>query len=318
MDCICTWAKTLNAKMIPLEYLEDIIRDKISSSCDIAVFIMPKNDRRYDELIIPYMQKFPNILVGIMQEGPINYFENWAAQHQYNWLKLLDGVDFLLAHNQQDCEYISYITRHHDTSFELPTLYDDEFMPKPLDIAERHGIMLAGCPGNWYNVMPALKLCLDIGVDRIGIPGVGRITNEHRDFLSQFQQITIYPWLNWADWLDVLKTYKIGINLMSARAAGTFNLNCAALNIPCIGFEDVNTQFHAQPNELCLDRNCGGDYYKNLKCLIIHTLDHTEKGYYHISDGAGLYSVTNNKNELQNLFKDIVDVCSIRDDSVTA
>ena len=44
-----------------------------------------------------------------------------------------------------------------------------------------------------------------------------------------------------------LSKHKYGLQLGTA-AAGTFNLNCAYLGIPCIGYDNVNTQKYLHPD----------------------------------------------------------------------
>ena len=49
------------------------------------------------------------------------------------------------------------------------------------------------------------------------------------------------PWMVWKDWMNNLSKYRVGVQLGTA-AAGTFNLNCSYLGIPCIGYSNLNTQ----------------------------------------------------------------------------
>jgi hypothetical protein len=158
----------------------------------------------------------------------------------------LDNIDFFLAHNLADWSYIQGLTKTYCDI--IPTLYDNKHIAKPKPVSERDGVMVMGCPGTWYNAMPAIKACLDIDVEHIGMPHVGRLAQSDFDWLKQFPQITIYPFMPWDQWTEVLSTYKIGINLMTARAAGSFNLNCAALGLPCIGYDDLDTQKLHSPN----------------------------------------------------------------------
>ena len=44
-----------------------------------------------------------------------------------------------------------------------------------------------------------------------------------------------------------LSKHKYGVQLGTA-AAGTFNLNCAYLGIPCIAYDNVNTQKYLHPD----------------------------------------------------------------------
>ena len=55
------------------------------------------------------------------------------------------------------------------------------------------------------------------------------------------------PWIQWLDWMYELSKHKYGVQLGTA-AAGTFNLNCAFLGIPCIAYDNVNTQKYLHPN----------------------------------------------------------------------
>ena len=54
------------------------------------------------------------------------------------------------------------------------------------------------------------------------------------------------PWMNWIDFIYELSKHKYGVQLGTA-AAGTFNLNCAYLGIPCISYETINTQKYLHP-----------------------------------------------------------------------
>ena len=67
-------------------------------------------------------------------------------------------------------------------------------------------------------------------------PTTGRMKEEVRQM-----DINHLPWINWIDWIYELSKHKYGIQLGTA-AAGTFNLNCAHLGIPCVGYNNVNTQ----------------------------------------------------------------------------
>ena len=54
-------------------------------------------------------------------------------------------------------------------------------------------------------------------------------------------------WIQWLDWIYELSKCKYGVQLGTA-SAGTFNMNCAYLGIPCIGYDNVNPQYKLHPN----------------------------------------------------------------------
>jgi hypothetical protein len=58
----------------------------------------------------------------------------------------------------------------------------------------------------------------------------------------------------WLQWMYELSKHKYGVQLGTA-AAGTFNLNCAYLGIPCIAYDNVNTQKYLHPNLSVPDGN---------------------------------------------------------------
>ena len=58
-------------------------------------------------------------------------------------------------------------------------------------------------------------------------------------------------WMLWSSWINNLSRFKYGVQL-GTPSAGTFNLNCAYLGIPCIGYNNVNTQIKCHP-ELSVD-----------------------------------------------------------------
>jgi len=56
------------------------------------------------------------------------------------------------------------------------------------------------------------------------------------------------PYMNWIDWMNNLSKFKYAVHLMPTIAAGTFSMNCAFLGLPCIGYEEADTQRLLHPN----------------------------------------------------------------------
>ena len=78
--------------------------------------------------------------------------------------------------------------------------------------------------------------------DDITAPTTGRMKDGER-----MLDINHLQWVVWLDWMYELSKHKYGVQLGTA-AAGTFNLNCAYLGIPCIGYDNVNTQKYLHPD----------------------------------------------------------------------
>ena len=49
-------------------------------------------------------------------------------------------------------------------------------------------------------------------------------------------------------WVESLSQFKYAVHLMPTQAAGTFAMNCAYLEIPCIGYEGLDTQEDLHPD----------------------------------------------------------------------
>ena len=64
--------------------------------------------------------------------------------------------------------------------------------------------------------------------------------------------INYLPWMEWNQFMLELSKCKYGIQTYQS-SAGQFPLNCAYLGIPCIGYNDVNTQRDLFP-DLSVDR----------------------------------------------------------------
>ena len=49
------------------------------------------------------------------------------------------------------------------------------------------------------------------------------------------------PWTTWLGWMEQLSKFKYGVQF-GIGGAGSFNLNCAYLGIPCIGLKELESQ----------------------------------------------------------------------------
>ena len=98
--------------------------------------------------------------------------------------------------------------------------------------------------GNWVTAYRGFDSYIigKILSDDISSPTTGRMKSEEKQL-----DINHLPWVQWLDWMYELSKRKYGVQLGTA-AAGTFNLNCAYLGIPCIAYDNVNTQKYLHPD----------------------------------------------------------------------
>jgi hypothetical protein len=181
----------------------------------------------------------PDLKIGIIQEGPITLYQDWNCFEQEVYFNTLKNVDFVCVHNEADKQYIQGLLDLQKV-FVFKTIYDSSLMPELSK--DRKGVIISGNFSSWYGGMQAFQLIKDMGFERIAIPHSGRIREDELQYYKNYYNIELLPWVDWKEWMKILNTFSIGINLMPTRAAGTFSLNCASLGIPCIGFYDLDTQ----------------------------------------------------------------------------
>lgn len=269
------WAKIMNAWMTYYEICSQY-------PADIAFFILPKDDRKYDNFPLKYRNLYPTAKICLIQEGPIDYWMNWDIENQWNYLELLDKVDGICVHNNCDVDYIHGLGIPLRKIYQFPTLYDPDLVPDIFKLEHRSGVIIAGNCSKWYGGMYPLRLLLKLRekgkfAERICMMGTGRRTTKEKEWLNN-RGVECLDWWNIKTWMQILNTFRLGINLMPTCAAGSFNLNCATLMIPCIGFNDIDTQRRCHHHELWVPTDFHtdpGDALYNIDQLISNmvTLD---------------------------------------------
>jgi hypothetical protein len=173
--------------------------------------------------------------VGIMQEGPFWYFQDYPLANQIHYFNNLMSADIIYVHNEVDKDYYKGLTDHPDVRV-LRSLMIEDPIGEITPTGERIGVMIGGNFKSWYGGFDSFMLAKSI-TDEIYSPQMGR-RQEGEEQLG----ITQLPYLEWSQWITELSKRKIGIHMMRTHAAGTFALNCSYLGIPCIGYEGLDTQ----------------------------------------------------------------------------
>lgn len=197
---------------------------------DLGVIITPKNNPQNVNInhIKQYCDK-----VGVMQEGPFWYFQDYPLQNQIHYFNNLTSADIIFVHNQQDKKYYQGLTNHPDVRVLQSLMITDNINQYD---GERTGVMIGGNFVSWYGGFDSYMIAKSI-TDDVYSPKMGRaIEGEEQMGIQQL------PYLQWNDWMYELSKRKIGVHLMRTHAAGTFAMNCSYLGIPCIGYEELDTQ----------------------------------------------------------------------------
>jgi hypothetical protein len=200
---------------------------------DLGIVITPKN--RPQSVDIDRLKQFCD-KIGIMQEGPHWYFQDYTLENQINYFNTLSSADIIFVHNKADKIYYKGLTGHKDIRV-MKSLMIDEAVGDIKEV-ERSGVIIGGNFVSWYGGFDSY-IVASSQFEQVMAPTMGRKQEGEEQLLS------LLPYMTWKEWIHKLNKFKIGVHLMRTHAAGTFALNCAYLGIPCIGYKGLDTQ------ELC-------------------------------------------------------------------
>lgn len=231
------WICSLDAEHIPIPHIRNIPDSKF----DLGIVIIPKNKQFLLSFPLIENMKRTCTKIATMQESTYWYWQDGSIEEQLWYHNVLQSMDIILCHNDRDLCYYRGIT---DVRCELfPTLMITDNV-KQYE-GERKGVMVGG---NWVSAYRGIDSYIigKILSDSISSISTGRMKPEEK-----LLDINHIPWMNWVDFIYELSKHKYGVQLGTA-AAGTFNLNCAYLGIPCISYNTINTQKYLHP-ELSVD-----------------------------------------------------------------
>jgi len=236
MKTMEAWICALNAQHIPLMSGYSPNADS-SYSFDLGIVVVPKNWFKLgDELLVNYVE---NIVkksckkIAVMQEGPNYYFQDFDVNKQIWYFQILEMADFLLCHNEYDVDYYKGLTGKN--VYQLQSLMITDNIKEE---AKQEAVMIGGNFCSWYGGFDSWMVAREMQV-KMYAPSMGRKQKDENDIITE---VNYLPYLNWNDWMLFLSQMKYGVHLMRTYAAGTFALNCAYLGIPCIGYENLDTQ----------------------------------------------------------------------------
>ena len=234
-----TNARTEYAWYIALDAVHHPLSDlaNITESFDLGIAITPKNNPT--SVNISQLKTMCD-KVAVMQEGPFWLYQDYDLESQINYYNNLVESDIIFTHNEQDRKYYKGLTNHKDVRV-LPSLMISDAVGE-LPTEDRSGIMIGGNMVSWYGGFDSFMLASSV-TDEIYSPQMGR-----KQLGESELGITQLPYLQWNEWINELNKRKLGIHMMRTHAAGTFALNCSYLGIPCVGYEELDTQRILHPN----------------------------------------------------------------------
>lgn len=219
--------------------------NEINTKYDIGVVIIPKEkNREYlannNYPLIQNIKQYCDKVI-IMQEGcHWDWQEDPVPTMVWFYNQLLEA-DYLLCHNDADVKYYQGIT---DIQADvLPTLMiEDNIKTSP----QEDRVFVAG---NWHLTYRGFDAW--VISNEFDLPKYGFKAGKYKEG-EDINGINYLPWMDWFTFMNELSKCKYGIQTYQS-SAGQFPLNCAYLGIPCIGYNDINTQKYLFP-ELSVDR----------------------------------------------------------------
>ena len=226
------WMCSLDATHHPITSIHTLQ----DGSYDFGIVIIPKNkDMLFNYPLISEMKRVCK-RIGTMQESTYWYWQGGTVQSQLWYHDILQSMDIIFCHNDMDLKYYRGIT---DVRCELlPSLMITDNVKQFK--GERDGVMVGG---NWVTAYRGFDSYI---IGKILSEKISSLTTGRMKQDETLLDINHIPWVKWVDWMFELSKCKYAIQLGTA-AAGTFNLNCSYLGIPCIGYDNVNTQKYLHP-----------------------------------------------------------------------
>lgn len=215
----------------------------IKEQYDVAIIILPKNESILQQIstysgfdLIGSMRKVAK-KIGYMQEGPVKFYQDYSIPIQVWWFGVLQQMDFLMAHNKLDAHYLQAMFEDQTVFVNRSLIIEDAIDKDSIETKERKDSIIGGNLCSWYGGWDSYMVA-NTFEGKIHAPQMGRMPKEE----LQIDGLEHLPYMTWTEWMTALSKFKFAVHLMPTHAAGTFALNCSYLNLPCIGFENLDTQ----------------------------------------------------------------------------
>ena len=230
------WWCALDATHHPLPTIHELA----DNTYDFGIVIIPK--KRQYLLQYPLVEELKRVCrkVSTMQESTYYYWQDDPIDEQIWYFNFLQEMDLILCHNEPDLKYYRGITGKR-CELMRTLMIEDKITPHIVNPDARDGVIIGGNFVSAYGGFDSYVVAQEFDED-VFAPMTGRMKEEEKGM-----EITHLSWMNWSNWINNLSRFKYGVQLGTA-AAGTFNLNCAYHGIPCIGYNNVDTQRLCHPN----------------------------------------------------------------------
>jgi len=219
---------------------------QVQEQYDVAILLVGKTTKFREHIantdVVNEARRFSKKVLW-MQEGPHWIFQDMPLEHQFWHYGVLALTDGLLCENKTDIPYFKGIMGDDKWVHDIPSLMITDLI-EDVEFAEKEDKIVVG--GNfvrWYGGFDSYICARDLDIP-IWAPSMGRkIENE-----EHIEDLNYFPYMEWVDWIKTLSSFKYAIHLMPTTGAGTFSMNCAYLGIPCVAYNDLDTQINLHPD----------------------------------------------------------------------
>lgn len=184
--------------------------------------------------------KSNNSKVYYIQEGPHWWWTDYEIKDQINFYNFISNTDGIFAHNESDVSYYRglFPAKKVET---IKSLMVDVLIKDVYPVMEEK-VLIGGNFARWYGGFESYIIASEFNV-----PVWVQDSHAKRTHENLVENLNHLPRLSWVEWMKEICNFKYAVHLMPTVAAGTFSLNCAYFNIPCIGNIKVDTQRICHP-----------------------------------------------------------------------
>ena len=221
------WVCALQANHYPLHMIKQL-SDK---QYDIGIAVLPKNKEPFLGLnVAEELQRTCKVCV-IQQESHHMQWQDNPVAHQVWYINNLSQVDFIFVHNDIDVEYYSGLVNK--ICEKMPSLLITDSIKEDKD--KMDAVIIGGNLVSIYRGIDSFMVAREYNLP------IYNISSGRKQDKEEEMGINPIPWTLWSQWMYNLSKFKYAVQF-GIGAAGSFNLNCAYLGIPCIGLKALETQ----------------------------------------------------------------------------
>ena len=217
--------------LIAYRYPFHLIHKIPDNNYDLGIAILPKEKSPYLNLNVATELQRTCKVGTVMQESNYHLWQDNPIEDQVWYLNNLMGVDFMFVHNNIDVQYYSGLLNKECEK--LPSV----MIPDSVKIStEKIDAVISG--GNLTSIYRGMDSY--IVAREFNLP-IYALSSGRKPSREEELGINHLPWITWLNWMNELSKFKYAVQF-GTGGAGSFNLNCAYLGIPCIGLKALETQ----------------------------------------------------------------------------